>query len=188
MRMETTTEPASGPASALNHALIGGPEWFAIIARSRHEFVTRDELMRKGIETFLPSCVRSRQWRDRRKNVEFPVFPGYLFVRVSPGPEEFLQVLKTRGTVSLISLEPGKPTPVPPEEIEGLRTVLASGRSFDIYPGYQIGARVRVRRGPLQGAEGVLAKKDGSQLFFVNVEILGRSVGLRLCPEDLELI
>ncbi len=162
--------------------------WYALSVRSRHEFVTRDELMRKGIETFLPSFTKMRQWRDRRKQVVFPVFPGYLFVHVAPQPEDFLQVIKTRGTVGIISLEPGHPTAVPSQEVEALKTVVASGQPFDVYPGYQIGARVRVRRGPLQGAQGVLTKKDDAQQFFVNVEILGRSVGLRICAEDLERI
>lgn len=187
MRIETP-EQAEGQMKALKSPLITGREWYAVLARSRHEFVARDELVRKGVETFLPSFMRLQQWRDRRKRVEFPVFPGYLFVCIAPQPEDHLRVLKTRGTVSLLSLEPGKPTPVAVEEIEALKTVLASGRSFDVYPGYQIGSRVRIRRGPLQGAEGVLAKKEGLQLFFVNVEILGRSVGVRLCPDDLEKI
>jgi transcription antitermination factor NusG len=129
-----------------------------------------------------------QQWRDRKKLVEFPLFPGYLFVHIMPYPEEFVQVIKTRGTVTLVSLEPGHPTAVAPEEIEALKKVIASGQPLDVYPGYRVGTRVRVRRGPLQGAEGVLARKEDRQSFFVNIEILGRSVGLRICPDDIELI
>jgi transcriptional antiterminator NusG len=162
--------------------------WFAVSVRSRHEFVVREELQKKGIESFLPSVIKLQQWRDRKKNVEFPVFPGYLFVSILPEAEHFVQVIKTRGTVGLVSLEPGHPTPVAPAEIEALRRVLASGRPFDVYPGYRVGTRVRIRRGPLCGAEGVLARKDNLQWFFVNVEILGRSVGLRVLADDVELI
>jgi transcription antitermination factor NusG len=162
--------------------------WFALTVRSRHEFVARDELMKKGIETFLPSLRKVQQWRDRKKQVEFPVFPGYCFVNIEPRAEQFLNVIKTRGTVTLVSLVPGHPTPVPGEEIEALRTVTFSGQPFDVYPGYKLGMRVRVRRGPLQGAEGVLGNRESSQMFFVNIEILGRSVGLRIAAEDIELI
>ncbi len=162
--------------------------WYALSVRSRHEFVARDELVRKGIETFLPAFTKLRQWSDRKKQVVYPVFPGYLFVRVAPQPEDFLQVIKTRGTVGLVSLEPGYPSAVPEQEVEALKRVVFSGRQFDVYPGYRIGTRVRVRRGPLEGAEGVLARKEDSQQFFVNVEILGRSVGIRICAEDLEHI
>lgn len=162
--------------------------WFALSVRSRHEFVARDELLRKGIETFLPSVVKLQQWRDRKKRVEFPVFPGYLFVSVLPCAEEFVHVLKTRGTVSLVCLEPGHPTPVPSQEIQALKTVVSSGQAFDVYPGYKLGRRVRIRRGALRGAEGMLGGKDGAQMFFVNVEILGRSVGLRISADDIELL
>jgi transcription antitermination factor NusG len=162
--------------------------WFALSVRSRHEFVVRDELLRKGVRTFMPSVVKLQQWRDRKKQVAFPVFPGYLFVHIFGAAEEFLQVIKTRGAVCLVSLQPGHPTPVPAGEIEALQKVLESGRHFDIYPGYRMGARVRIRRGPLQGAEGVLVRKEGQQFFFVNVEILGRSVGLKLSGDDMELV
>ncbi len=160
--------------------------WYALAVKSRHEFVARDELLKKGIETFLPSIVRLRQWRDRKKNVEFPVFPGYLFVYVARCAQDFLNVVKTRGSVALVSLEPGHPTPVAPDEISALKAVIASGRTFDVYSHFQNGARVRIRRGPLQGAEGILAKKEDQQLFFVNIEILGRSVGLKISADDIE--
>jgi transcription termination/antitermination protein NusG len=159
--------------------------WYALSVRSRHEFVARDELVKKGVEAFLPSVMKLRQWRDRKKQVEFPVFPGYLFVSLAPCAQVFMQVVKTRGTVGLVSLEPGHPTPVVSEEIQALRTVIESGKAFDVYPHFQEGARIRIRRGPLQGAEGVLAKKDDQHLFCVNVEILGRSVGLKICADDL---
>jgi transcription antitermination factor NusG len=162
--------------------------WFALTVRSRHEFVARDELTKKGIETFLPSARKLQQWKDRKKQVEFPVFPGYCFVNIEPRADQFLNVIKTRGTVTLVSLVPGYPTPVPNEEIEALRSVTVSGQPFDVYPGYKLGMRVRVRRGPLQGAEGVLGTRESSQMFFVNIEILGRSVGLRIAAEDIELI
>ena len=159
--------------------------WYALSVRSRHEFVARDELEKKGIETFLPSVMKLRQWRDRKKNVEFPVFSGYLFVSVTPSAQDFMQVVKTRGIVGLVSLDPGHPTPVVAEEIQALKTVIESGRPFDVYPQFQEGTRVRIRRGPLQGAEGVLAEKDDQHLFCVNVEILGRSVGLKISADDL---
>jgi transcription termination/antitermination protein NusG len=160
--------------------------WYALWVKSRHEFITRDELSRKGIETFLPSVTKIQQWRDRKKNVEFPLFPGYLFVSLERSSPEFQRAIKTRGSVGLVSLVPGYPTPVCAEEIKALKAVVASGEHFDVYPHFQMGAKVRVRRGPLQGAEGVLAKKQEKHVFFVNVEILGRSVGLKISANDIE--
>jgi transcription antitermination factor NusG len=160
--------------------------WYALAVKSRHEFVARDELVHKGITTFLPSILKLRQWRDRKKQIEFPLFPGYLFVYLAACAEEFVRALKARGSVSLISLEPGRPTPVKPEEIEALKAVIACGRSFDVYPHFQPGTKVRLCKGPLAGTEGVLARREDHHLFCVNVEILGRSVGLRVNADDIE--
>lgn len=160
--------------------------WYALYVKSRHEFVAQQECERKGLQTFLPSVKRLRRWKDRKKFIDFPLFPGYLFVHVRQNPEEFLEVLKTRGVVTFISLEPGAPTPVSPEEIRSLRTLIESGEEFDTYPHLSEGSRVRVRYGPLKGAEGVLRKKEGQHMFLVNVELLGRSLGVKIYADDVE--
>lgn len=160
--------------------------WYALRVKSRHEFVARDELGKKGIETYLPTVRKLRFWKDRKKLVDFPLFPGYLFVQSAPAPEDFLQVLKTKGAVNLVSLEPGQPAAVPPEEINSLRILLESDVEFDIYPNLKEGERVRVRRGSLRGAEGVLTGREGQHTFTVNIEILGRSVGVRINAEEIE--
>jgi transcriptional antiterminator NusG len=161
-------------------------DWFALYVRSRHEFVTNDELRKKGIETFLPSVKKWRQWKDRRKLLDFPLFPGYLFVRTYPNPEGFINVLKTKGAVTFVSAEIGRPTTVSLEEITSLMLLLESGKDFDVYPYLKEGIWVRVRRGPLKGAEGVLKKKEDQYVFLVNINILGRSVGVKIYADDIE--
>ncbi|MFN3480148.1 MAG: UpxY family transcription antiterminator [Thermodesulfovibrionales bacterium] len=162
--------------------------WYAAYIKSRHEFVAESELSKKEIETFLPSIKKLRTWKDRKKWIEFPLFPGYLFVRTLPSYENFLHILKTRGVVRLISSDTGDPIPVPDEEITSLRLMLESGKDIDIYPNLKEGSRVRIKRGPLTGAEGTLKIKDDQYTFFVNIDILGRSVGVKIYAEDLELI
>jgi len=162
--------------------------WFALAVRSRHEFVVSDALRQKGIETFLPFVKRMRQWKDRKTCVAFPLFPGYLFISISPHPEEFMKIIKIRGSVTLISLEPGHPTPIPSAEINSLKIVLDSGSAFDVYPQFKEGARVRIKKGPLHGAEGILANKEEQQVFVVNVELLGRSVGVKIQAHDIETV
>ncbi len=152
--------------------------WFALSVKSRHEFTVTDELHRKGIDTYLPSVRKLRQWKDRKKLVEFPLFPGYVFVSIAPEPEEFVRVVTTRGTVRLLSLEPGRPTPISGEEINALKIIMNSGEEIDVYPGLKQGTRVRVRNGVFQGAEGVLEKKDDNHMLLVSIDILGRSVGV----------
>jgi transcription antitermination factor NusG len=161
--------------------------WYAVYVKSRHEFVVSGELQRKGVETFLPSVTKLNQWADRKKRVEVPLFPGYLFVSIVPEPEEFLNVIKTRGTVSFISLDPGHPTPVAPEEIDSLKILLKSGEQIDIYPHLQEGTPVRVTKGVLRGARGILTQKHNDQhVFLVSMELLGRSVAVKICADDVE--
>ncbi len=161
--------------------------WYALRVRSRHEFVSSEELTRKNIENFLPAVSRERQWKDRKKIVNFPLFPGYLFVHLEPLPEAFLNVLKTRGSVSFISLEPGQPTSVSTEEIASLLAMLKSGEQLDVFPAFKEGTAVRLKHGPLSGIAGILAKRESRQMFLINIDILGRSVGLKICAEDVEL-
>jgi len=161
--------------------------WYALRVRSRHEFVVSEELTRKDIENFLPSVSRLRQWKDRKKTVDFPLFPGYVFVHLDPRPGAFLDVLKTRGSVCFVSLEPGHPTSVPQEEIASLRAMLMSGEQLDVFPAFKEGTAVRVKHGPLSGIVGILAKREGHQMFLINIDILGRSVGLKISAEDVEL-
>ncbi len=162
-------------------------EWFALYTKSRHEFVTYNQLIEKGVETFLPSIKKLRRWKDRKKLIDFPLFPGYLFVYINPVPEEFIRVLRSRGTVRFVSLNSGHPTAVSPEEINSLRLLLESGKDFDVYPNLKEGMRVRVKRGPLTGAEGVLSKKETQYIFLVNIKILGRSLGVKISADDIEV-
>ncbi|MEW6001497.1 MAG: UpxY family transcription antiterminator [Nitrospirota bacterium] len=161
-------------------------DWFALYVKSRHEFSTDGELRKKGIETFLPSVKKLRQWKDRRKLIDFPLFPGYLFVHILPNPEEVINVLKTRGAVNFVTAKPGHPTAVPTEEIDSLRLLIDSGKDLDVYPHLKEGTWVRVKRGPIKGAEGILYKKEDRYTFLVNINLLGRSVGVKIFADDVE--
>ena len=163
-----------------------GHSWYAIYVKSRHEFVIRDALTLEMIPAFLPATQRMRQWKDRKKLVDFPIFPGYVFVQLQPSLEAFFKVSKTRGVVRLLAMERGRPTTVPDREIESLRILLGNGDALDVYPHLKEGALVRVKRGPLKGAEGLLAVKGAQYKFIVNIGILGRSVGVGIHADDVE--
>lgn len=160
--------------------------WHAVHIKSRHEFVAFGELSRKGIDAFLPSLIKTRQWKDRKKRVQFALFPGYLFVRISSCQEDYRSVLKTKGVVAFVCLDKSSPTLVPQEEMAALKAMLESGSELDIYPHLRDGARVRVKKGPLGDAVGILERSGSRHLFIVNIEILGRSVGVQVLPEDIE--
>ncbi|HXY61779.1 MAG TPA: UpxY family transcription antiterminator [Nitrospirota bacterium] len=172
--------------AAMQEATTSISPWYVVYVKSRHEFVVHDELLRKGMEALLPSYRKTSQWKDRRKLIEHPLFPGYVFVKVPAYPGAFLYVLKTRGIVTFVSLESSTPTPVDPEEIASLRLLMESGRHVEIYPHLKEGTRVRVKNGPLQNAEGILSRKENDYLFSVNVELLGRSVAVKISAEDID--
>jgi len=162
--------------------------WYALFVRSRHEFVTSEQLQKRGVKVFLPLISKTRRWSDRNKSVLFPLFPGYLFVHVRPSAETFLNIVRAHGTVSFVTQEPGCPAQVDPHEIQSLQLMLDAGSNLDIYPHLCEGTRVCVKQGPLKGAEGILAEKDDQHMFLVNMDILGRSIGMRISPDDLEQI
>jgi transcription antitermination factor NusG len=167
--------------------MVGLPNWYAVYVKSRHEFVAADDLTRKGIGTYLPSVKKVSQWKDRKKLIEFPLFPGYIFVQVPGYPGAFFDVLKTRGVVAFVSLEPGTPTPISADEINSLMILIGTGRDLDVYPDLKEGTKVRVKHGPLAGVEGILSRKEKEFLFSVNVEMLGRSVAVKVTPQDIEV-
>lgn len=162
--------------------------YYVVYTKSRHEYVAQRELVANGIDVYLPSVKRMRRWKDRRKLVEFPLFPGYLFVRIPSNNEQYLNVLKIRGIIAFICLEFGTPAVVPPEEMTALRLMVDSGKDLDIYPNLKEGMRIGIARGPLATAEGVLAKREDNYHFVVNIELLGRSIGVRINAEDVEAV
>jgi transcription termination/antitermination protein NusG len=148
----------------------------------------QSELTRNGTEVYLPVVNKLSQWKDRKKRIEFPLFPGYLFARVLPSSDHFLGLVKSRGVMRILSAVPGQPTPVPDREIAALKTLLASDKELDIHPELQEGKVVRIKRGICESVEGVVSKKGEHFLLHVNIAMLGRCVTVRMFADDVELI
>lgn len=163
-----------------------GKNWYVLRVRSRHEFVTHSELLRKGISSYLPTVRKMSQWKDRKKLVEFPLFPGYIFTSIDVNSQEYYSTLKTKGAVNILSLAAGEPAPVPCDEIDSLRILVESGEELDIYPHLKEGAKVLVKRGLLKGAKGVLTRKENLCMFSVDIVMLGKSVGAKVLADDVE--
>ena len=160
--------------------------WFAVYVRSRHEFVVRDKLATAQIEHFLPTVDRLRRWKDRKKLVTFPLFPGYLFVHIPESRDAVLSVLKTKGVVKFLGKTPGVPEPVPDVQIESLKTLVASGRDIEVYPYLREGQRVRIKWGPLAGIEGILKERRGQHLLVLSIDILQQGASVRIDAADVE--
>ena len=120
--------------------------WYAVWSRSRHEKMVATALTNTGVTTFLPLVTETHRWSDRRKSVDVPLFPGYVFVQIPNSPEAQLRVLKTSGVVQFVGNRQGA-VPIPDKEIDDVRTVLEQKISCSPYPFLQLGQRVRIRGG-----------------------------------------
>ncbi|MFB3855532.1 MAG: UpxY family transcription antiterminator [Vicinamibacterales bacterium] len=156
--------------------------WFAIWTRSRHEKVVEDQLSRRDIEAFLPTIPRWSRWKDRKKKIDFPLFPGYVFARFVP--ENTLPVLKCSGVVSIVSFE-GRPAPIPEFEIAGIRRLVESEIQFDPCPFVREGMLVEVVHGPLKGVIGRLVRKGSHARLVLSVDLIGRAVMVTVDAADV---
>lgn len=159
-----------------------GPRWYAIRTRSRHEKKVAAQLAGRGIESFLPLAKRWSRWKDRRKWVEFPLFPGYCFGRF--GLEVRARVLKAVGVVGLVGKN-GRAEPVPDEEIEAVRRVVAGPLPYDPCPELTEGRPVEVVRGPLMGVRGLLVRKDAKARLLIVVNAIRQGASLEIDAADV---
>ncbi len=162
--------------------------WFAVQLRSRHEFQVFEKLTGAGIETFLPFVEKLRKWKDRNKLVRFPLFPGYLFVHTDLNHESRLTVLKTKGVVRMLGAASGEPVAVPDEQIVSLKQAVDAQLPLDPYPYLKEGERVRIKRGPLAGALGILVQKLERHYLVLSIDILQRSTAITVEATDVEAI
>ncbi len=160
--------------------------WYAIYVRSRHECRVHELLSRSRIDSFLPIIERLSRWKDRKKVVSFPLFPGYLFVHIPDDKETQLSVLKTFGVVRFLNVRPGAPTPVPDVQIDSLQTVLANKNPLELYPYLKTGQRVRIISGPLAGVEGILQERRGQHHLVLTIDILQQGASVRVDAVDVE--
>lgn len=164
------------------------PEWYAVHVRSRHEFQVKDRLTLKKIETFLPTVEKLRKWKDRKKMVTFPLFPGYIFVHTTRESQNLLNVLKVTGVVRMLCTVPGEPDPIPEDQINSLKTLVENKETLDPYPYLKEGQRVRVERGPLAGVEGILIEKLDKHFLVLSVDVLKQGVALTINASDVDRV
>ena len=159
-----------------------GPAWYAVWTRSRHEQVVREQLERKGLEAFLPTVTRWSRWKDRKKQIDWPLFPGYCFARFAPAQR--LPVLTCSGVVSIISFD-GDIVPIPEYEIEGIRRLVGSDLQYDPCPLIREGAMVEVTHGPLKGVVGRLMRKGAHARLVLSVDLIGQAVSVEVDAADV---
>jgi len=184
--MAITTSPGISQVSCRDGSL--GPTadsvcWYAAYTWAHHEKRVAQELAERGVHCFLPTYRSLRRWKDRRRELELALFPGYVFVRITL--RDRLRVLQLPSVVHLVGA-PGRPSPLPESEMDGLRQGLGSQVHGEPHPYLKVGRRVRVVHGPLAGAEGILIRKKDRFRVVLSIDLIMRSVALEVDAADLE--
>ena len=161
---------------------VSRPPWLVLRTRSRHEKKVRDELVNRQIETFLPLYEQWSHWKDRRKRVEFPLFPGYCFVRV-PAADR-IRALNTPGVAGFVGFN-GSAEPVPESEIDAIYRLVTTEIRYDPHPFLSEGMLVEVVRGPLTGVRGHVVRKDRSTRLVLAVTLIRQAASLEIHPADV---
>jgi transcription antitermination factor NusG len=157
--------------------------WYAVWTRSRHEQVVREQLQQKRIDVFLPTVAKWSRWKDRKKKIDWPLFPGYCFARFDPSNR--LAILKCTGVVSIVSVE-GEPAPIPEHQIDGIKRLIESDLAFDPCPMLREGMMVEVVHGPLKRVIGRLVRKNDKARLVLSVDLIGQGVSVEVDAADVK--
>ena len=156
-----------------------GLAWYALRTRPRHEKRVHTELQRKSIHSFLPLLSEKHHWSDRRQIVQVPLFPGYIFTRMQNDLSYRISVLKTIGVLSFVGFR-GAGTPIPEEQIHALQAILEARIGFGPYAFLNVGQKVRIIGGSLDGIQGIISEKRGETSLVISVDLIQRSIAIRV--------
>lgn len=151
--------------------------WLVLRTRSRHEYAVESSLQQKQITAYLPRRKVIRRWKDKRRVVEMPLFPGYVFVQ--PRVEQYENIHYIRGSCGLV-LAGNKPATMQEADLEGVRILVDSGAALSVNPELMPGQRVKVIAGPFMGAYGELVRMKSQERLVINAHLLSSSVSVEV--------
>src|SRR5881396_3581636 len=154
-----------------------GASWFAVQVKTTHEKRVTSLLDYSGREWFLPLYTCRRRWSDRVKQVEMPLFAGYVFCRFTASAR--VPILKTPSVMRIVGIG-YVPTPIDEQEIAAIQRVVKSGFGLSPHPFLQVGHRVRVESGSLNGLEGLITDVRRGDRLILSVSLLQRSVAVEI--------
>jgi transcription antitermination factor NusG len=161
------------------------PRWFAAYTCANHEKRVAAQLTERAISCYLPLYESVRRWKDRKKRLERPLFPGYVFVHISM--RDRLRVVQVPSLVRLVGFG-GEPVAVRDEDIAAIRLCMEKKGRMEPHPFLNTGQRVRIVRGALEGTEGILVRKKGTFRLVLSVGLIMRSVAVEIDSSDVEPI
>ncbi|MGA9977925.1 MAG: UpxY family transcription antiterminator [Candidatus Sulfotelmatobacter sp.] len=172
------TIPWTGPADTPDSG-----SWYALYTCPRHEKRVVQQIEQHRISCFLPLYRSVRRWKDRRKELELALFPGYVFVRIAL--QDRLRVLQLASVVRFVSFN-GHPVPLPQGEMDALMSGLKSGVRAEPHPYLTVGRHVKVKHGPLAGSQGILVRRKDKFRVVLSLELIMRSVSVEIDEADVE--
>ncbi len=158
------------------------PFWYAVHVRSRHEWQVARQLKERRFDFLLPVYRSIRKWKDRRKELELVLFPGYVFVNLDL--QNRIRVLQIPGVARFVSFQ-GMPVPLSGGDVEFLSNGLGHGIHAEPHPYLKVGRRVRVKYGALAGMEGILVRKKEKFRLVISLELIMRSVMVEVDESDV---
>lgn len=163
-------------------------KWFAIYVKSRYEKKVFKLLADMNIESFLPLVTRIKQWSDRKKKVEEPLFRSYIFVHIS-SRYEYENVVHCNGVVKFVSFE-NKAVPVPDNQIYAIKCYIEDNDILDDinYDNYKEGELVRIKSGQLKDLIGRFVKINGKHRVIINIESVGKCLPITISKSKIEAI
>jgi transcription antitermination factor NusG len=159
--------------------------WYAAYTRPRHEKCIAEELACCSVEHFLPLYRCVHKWKDRRKSLELPLFPNYIFVRISLNNR--LRVLRVPGVVDLVGFG-GTPSALPEKDIDDLREVLSHNAQVQPYSYIAAGTRMRITSGALAGLEGLLIRHNGKYHAVLSIDLIRCSMLVHVDMASVEIL
>lgn len=151
--------------------------WYALVVRSRCEFIAEKELEELGVNSYLPSTKTVKRWSDRKKEVIVPIIRGYIFVYANE--KERLYSLEQKSVVKCL-FDVGRPAIIPDWQIENLKKILEHKPKIIVENGLSIGDSVKIIDGPFCDVVGVLQSSAKGRTISVSIDLIHRSIIVQL--------
>jgi len=159
--------------------------WLVLRTRNRHEMAVESVLQQKQVPTYLPKRAVVRSCQGRKRKIEVPLFPGYVFVRPSASQYEGMRYI--RGSCGFV-LASGRPAALPEKDLDAVKMLVDSGADFTVDPELVAGTRVQIVSGALTGLHGELVRIKNQEVLVVNVDVVGSSVRVELDRSAIEVV
>ena len=156
--------------------------WFALYTKPRSEFKAAEQIQSAGVQYYLPSITKVKQWSDRKKKVTEPLLRGYIFIFANE--KERIISLEQYSVVRCIN-ERGRPARIPEWQIDNLKKMLSTESDILVKEGLVPGVKIIIKEGPFEGIIGTLQEIDNEKTLAVTIDLLNRSVVAHLPKESI---